>query len=102
MDERDAHLQRLLKLAATVKEEEIGEAPLGFATRIVARWRGSQQNESGELTRFVRRVAFVAIAITLFGGAATYRQISENEELGEPLTNDYAIADSTIERQFQQ
>ena len=50
--------------------------------------------------RFVRRVALVAIAITVIGGAAAYRQMSENEDLNEPLTNDYAMADSVIETQL--
>ena len=50
--------------------------------------------------RFVRRVALVAIAITVIGGAAAYRQNGENEDLNEPLTNDYAMADSVIETQL--
>jgi hypothetical protein len=98
----DSHLQRLLKIAAAAKEEEGTGPPFGFDTRIVAKWRELQRNDTSELVRFVRRIALVAVAITLFGGVATYRQISENEELGEPLTNDYAIADSAIERQFLQ
>ena len=99
----DSHLQRLLKLAATVKEEDIGDgAPFGFDTKVLANWRALRKNENGELMRFVRRVALVAIAITVIGGAAAYRQISENEDLNEPLTNDYAMADSVIESQLLQ
>ena len=93
----DAHLQRLLKMAALVKEDEIVSPPFGFDTRIVARWRELQKmNGTGELVGFVRRVALVALVIMLVGGVATYRQISENEDLGEALTNEYAIADSTM------
>jgi hypothetical protein len=100
----DAHLQRLLKMARTAKKDEadILETPFGFDARIVANWRALEENEPRELVRFVRRVALVAIAITVLGSAGIYRQLNENDELGEPLTNDYAIADSAIERQILQ
>ena len=42
------------------------------------------RNDHGDLARFVRRVALTAIAITIIGGVATYRQINEDEETGEP------------------
>ena len=103
MAQLDAHLKRLLKLAArAAKEKTVAEVPFGFDTRVVAQWRELKENDSGEVTRFIRRVALVAIAITVLGGVAAYQQINEDEELGEPLTNDYAIADSTIERQLLQ
>lgn len=102
MDERDTHLTRLLKIAATAKEESETEAPFGFDTRIVARWREMTRNDHGDLTRFVRRVALIAIAITIIGGVATYRQINEDDETGEPLTNDYALVDSAIQNQLVQ
>ncbi len=99
----DSHLQRLLKLAATVKEEDIGAgAPFGFDTKVLANWRALRRPVNGELVRFVRRVALVAIAITVIGGAAVYRQMTENDDLTEPLTNDYAMADSVIESQLLQ
>jgi hypothetical protein len=98
MGKLDLHLQRLLKMAAAAKEEEVGSAPFGFETRVLAHLRAWPKNENGELGRFVRRVAFIAIAVTVLSGAAVYRQISEEDELNEPLTNDYAIADSMIER----
>jgi hypothetical protein len=50
----------------------------------------------------VRRVAILAIAVTLITSAGAYRQINEDEEIGEPLTNDYAIADSAIQTEFLQ
>jgi hypothetical protein len=99
----DSHLQRLLNLAATAKEEDIGDgAPFGFDTKVLANWRAVRKNENGELMRFVRRVALVAIAITVLGGAAAYRQLDESDDLNEPLTNDYAMADSVIESQLLQ
>jgi hypothetical protein len=102
MGELDSHLQRLLKLAATPNEQKPAGAPFGFDTRVVAQWRALHRNDAGEVLRFVRRVAFVAVAITILGGVATYRQMRENEELGEPLTNDYAMADYAIEKQIRQ
>jgi hypothetical protein len=97
----DSHLQRLLKLAATVKEEEVADsAPFGFDTKVLAHWRALRKPVNGELVRFVRRVALVAIAITAIGSAAIYRQINANEDLNEPLTSDFAMADSVIESQL--
>jgi hypothetical protein len=102
MERLNVHLMRLLRSAALVKMEMDVEAPFGFDTRVLARWRERKGSNNGELALLVRRVAVVALAITLFGGLAAYRQISEDEEIGEPLTNEYAIADSTIQEQFWQ
>jgi hypothetical protein len=102
MDKRDTYLTRLLKLAAAAREESGMEAPFGFDTRVVARWREMMRNDHGDLARFVRRVALTAIAITIVSGVATYRQINEDDETGEPLTNDYALVDSAIQNQLLQ
>ena len=103
MSRLDSHLQRLLNLAATVKGEEVADgAPFGFDTKVLASWGALRKNENSELMRFVRRVALVAIAITVIGGAAAYRQMSERDDLSEPLTNDYAMVDSVIESQLWQ
>ena len=83
-----------------VKEDTITEAPFGFDTRVVAKWCATKSNFNGELAIFVHRVAIVAVVITLCGSVAAYRQLKEDEEIGEPLTNDYAIVDSTIQKQF--
>ncbi len=102
MDKRDTHLVRLLKWAAAAPDQTPVEAPFGFDTRIVARWREMKGNNNGDLVRFVRRVALAAIAITVLGGLATYRQVAEDDEIGEPLTNDYALVDSAIQNQLLQ
>jgi hypothetical protein len=102
MGKLDARLMRLLRSAALARTEANIEAPFGFDTRVLARWRESNGSDNGEVALLLRRVAAVALAITLFGGVFAYRQISEDEEIGEPLTNEYAIADSTIEQQFLQ
>lgn len=100
MDKREAQLTRLLKLAATAKTEGTMEAPFGFDTRVVARWRGMNPNANGDVVRFVRRVALTALAITILGAFGTYRQFEQDDESGEPLSNDYALVDSEIQNQF--
>ncbi len=102
MDKRDAHLTRLLESAARAKADAAVEIPFGFETRIVARWREMKRADNGDLTRFLRRVALTAIVVTILGGVATYRQINEDDEADEPLTNDYALVDSAIQSQFLQ
>lgn len=102
MEKFNAPLMRLLRSAALGKMETDIEAPFGFDTRVLARWRERKGNDNSELALLVRRIAAIALAITLVGGLAAYRQISEEQEIGEPLTNEYAIADSTIEQQFWQ
>ena len=102
MDKRDTYLIRLFKLAAAAKDEDTTQAPFGFDTRVVAIWRGMKPNGNGDLTRFVRRVALAAIVITVLSGFGTYRELDQDDETGEPLTNDYALVDSAIQNQFTQ
>lgn len=104
MAKHDSDLDRLLRTAASRPDEIPAEAPFGFATRVVALWRSGekQSHETRALTRFLRRVAIMATAVTLAASVATYRQISQSEELDEPLSNDYAIADSAIQAEFFQ
>ena len=85
MDGRDTHLMRLLTLAAAAKEESAIEAPFGFDTRIVALWREMKSNGNGDLTRFVRRIALVAIVITILGGLGTYSQVNQDDEAARAL-----------------
>ena len=102
MDRRNIHLTRLLKLAAAAKEEADVNVPFGFETRVIAGWREVKLSGNGDLARFIRHVALTAIAITILAGVATYRQVNEDDEISEPLTNDYALVDSAIQRQLLQ
>ncbi len=102
MGKIEADLNRLLRAATKAREEIPAEPPFGFETRVVALWRAMKTHDYRELTRFVRRVAILAIAVTAITSAAAYRQITEDEEFGEPMTNDYAIADSAIQKEFLQ
>lgn len=102
MGKLDSKFDRLLRSAASAPKEVPAQPPFGFEMRVVALSRTTKANGSGELTRFVRRVAILAIAITLITSIGAYRQINEDEEIGEPLSNDYAIADSAIQTEFLQ
>ena len=104
MAKLDSHLDRLLRSAAAVPDEPPAEAPFGFATRVVALWRAGAgpSREANALTRLLRNVAIMAAAVSLVATVAAYQQISDGEELDEPLANDYAIADSAIQTDFLQ
>lgn len=98
----DTRLMKLLKIAARTKDEAPGEIPFGFETRILAKWREIRSDGSAEVARFVRRIALGAIVVTLFGAAIGYQQLRDEEETDEPLANDYALVDSTIQNQLLQ
>jgi hypothetical protein len=106
MAKPDPDLDRLLRAAAAAQEtnSEPASIPFGFDTRVVAlaraQTRGGQSNGGRELARFLRRVALVAVVITAFASSAAYWQVSENEAIGEPLSNAYAFADNAIESEF--
>ena len=103
MNKRDHDLVRLLRSAAGAPEK-IPEAPFGFETRVVALWRAAngEGNGAGDLTRFVRRIGAIALVVLALAGAGAYRQFADYEERSTPQTNEYAIADSAIQTEFQQ
>lgn len=104
MKRPDADLDRLLRSAASVFEPSPPETPYGFETRVVALWHAGNgcSNDAVELTRFLRRIGAVALAVLALASAGAYRQFSENEERTTPHTNEYAIADSAIQTEFSQ
>ena len=96
----DADLDRLLRAAAASPQAESAEAPFGFETRVVARWRSqraSNGNGSRAFTSMFRRVVASALLVMICASAGAYWQFSENSELAEPTANAYAIADTAIE-----
>ena len=102
MKDADEKIDRLLRAAALSKEEVRLEAPLGFATRVVALWRAKEKAASLSLVRLIRRVAFVAGAVALLAAAGTYREAGQSRDNIEPFTNEFAIADSAIQEEFLQ
>jgi len=107
MAKPDPDLDRLLQAAAAAeRDSEPASMPFGFDTRVVALARanrGARETNGGrELVRFLRRVALVSMIVTAFASSAAYWQMSEIEEIGEPTSNAYAIADNAIESEFFQ
>jgi hypothetical protein len=103
MNKPDRDLVRLLRSAAGAREG-IPETPFGFDTRVVALWRAAngEGNGTGDLTRFVRRIGAVALLVLALASAGAYRQFADFQERSMPQTNEYAIADSAIQTEFQQ
>lgn len=101
---RDADLDRLLRSAAKAEEVPAEEAPFGFETRVISRWRAGQAppDEFADLTRFLRRTGVIALAVLVLASAAAYRQFSDNAERAFPQDNEYAIADSEIQTEFSE
>jgi hypothetical protein len=93
-------LDRLLRAAARLDEQKGVDVPFGFDTRVVALWRqgGTNGNGNGKaVARLVQRVAILAGAIILVSSAAVVREFSQTRDLGEPMTNEFAMADSAIQ-----
>lgn len=99
MPDADSKLDRLLRSAARADEPE-AEMPFGLDTRVVALARGGHGEDAPELMRLARRVMLGALAVAALASSAAYWQLHENEQLGEPMSNAYAIADSAIETEF--
>lgn len=100
MGKLDSELDRLLRAVAVPAEPEREEAPFGFDTRVVALWRSQGSVKNGgawDFSTFVGRVAIGAIIVAAAASGGAIWQLKENEDLDEPVTNAYALADSVIE-----
>jgi hypothetical protein len=92
---KPADLDRLLRAAAPA-DEDAPEMPYGFDTRVVALWRAQGNREPNGIVQLVRRVAVLASIILIGSAAGAYREIVRSDLSSEPLSNEYAIADSAI------
>ena len=101
---RADHLVRLFRAASQAPEEPPPEAPFGFDTRVVAMaWAGNgSTTDVADLTRFLRRTGVIAFAVFALASVAAYRQFAEDAAFTAPQTNEYAIADSAIQREFSE
>jgi hypothetical protein len=103
MNDADSRLQRLLKTAAQADMEDPISAPFGFDTRVVALWRSGNSNAAANgIVRLVRRVAVLATLVIVVSGAASLHEFSATRDIAEPGANEYAIADSAIQTEFDQ
>ena len=92
-------LERLLRAAASQGEPASPEMPFGFDTRVVAQWHAQSETTSLGVRQLLRRVALTSAAIIVLGSAGAYIQTERNAEDEEPFTNEFAIADATIQEE---
>ncbi len=94
-------LDRLFRAAGAAPHESLPEeAPFGFDTRVVAKWRALHSrysNGSLEFAHFFKRIAAAAVVIATCAGAGAFWQMQQNAELDEATGGAYAMADSAIE-----
>lgn len=93
MKDVDLALKRLLRAASRADVDLAPEMPFGFDTRVVANSRPANGNG---ISRLLRRVALAAAAIIVVSTVAAVREFGQTRELNEPMTNEYAYADSAI------
>jgi hypothetical protein len=91
----------LLRAAAQAGGEVPAEMPFGFDTRVVALWRAFAPKPNG-VTSLLRRVALVSVAVIAISTLAAVRELRQNREQFNDLTNEFAIADRAIQDEFSQ
>ncbi|PYJ70397.1 MAG: hypothetical protein DME76_05605 [Verrucomicrobia bacterium] len=96
---KDHKIDRLLRAAAQVREEEPVSMPFGFDTRVVALWHAAASKGNGVI-QLLRRVAVLSAAVIVISTIAALREANQNREIGESFTNEFAIADSAIQDEF--
>jgi hypothetical protein len=92
---RHRDLDRLLRAAAPVSESA-PEMRYGFDTRVVTLWRMPGNGEPNGIARLIRSVAVVAAMILIASTAGAYQELIRSKLSSEPLSNEFAIADSAI------
>jgi hypothetical protein len=92
-------IDRLLRSAAQMGEEDPVAMPFGFDTRVVALWRAATPKGTA-VVRLLRRVAVLSIAVIVVSTIAAVREANQSVEIRESLTNEFAIADSAIQDEF--
>ena len=101
MNDLDPKIERLLRSAMQPREEASAAMPFGFDTRVVALWRAGRKTPNG-LTPLLRRIALISAAVIVASTIAAVREVVQSREIGESLTNEFAIADSAIQDEFSQ
>ncbi|HEY2625333.1 MAG TPA: hypothetical protein VGI41_01140 [Candidatus Udaeobacter sp.] len=99
MNDLDPKIDRLLRSAAEACDDVPSAMPFGFDTRVVALWRAGMKTPNG-LTPVLRRIALLSAAVIVVSTIAAVREAGQSREIGESLTNEFAIADSAIQDEF--
>ena len=94
-------LDRLLRAAATAKNDQPNDMPYGFDTRVFARVRANQQSDLIAVGHLLRRVALLSLGVIALASAGAYHELRQSDDLGDSLTDEYAIADSAIGSVFE-
>jgi hypothetical protein len=98
---KDHKIDRLLRSAAQVREEELSSMPFGFDTRVIALWRAALPTSNGVVS-LVRRVALLSAAVIVISTIAAVREANQSRDIGESFANEFAIADTAIQDEFSQ
>jgi len=98
---KDQKIDRLLRSAAQVHEEETFSMPFGFDTRVIALWRAALPTANG-VASLVWRVAVLSLAVIVISTIAAVREANQSREIGESFANEFAIADTAIQDEFSQ
>lgn len=100
MNYRTQKIDRLLRSATQAGEERPAAMPFGFDTRVVALWRAAMPKPNG-VTSLLRGIALLSAAVIVISTLATVREARQSQEqFGDSLTNEFAIADSAIQDEF--
>jgi hypothetical protein len=99
MNDLDPKIDRLLRSAAEAREDVPAAMPFGFDTRVVALWRASAKKPNGVMP-LLQRIALLSAAVIVVSTIAAVREAGQSREIGESLTNEFAIADSAIQDEF--
>src|SRR5213595_560003 len=103
MSDTNTRWRRLLKTAAEASVEEPASVPFGFDTRVVALWRAANGNAAPNgIARLVRRVAVLAAFVIVLSGAAVFHEVQATRDIDDPGADEFAIADSAIQSEFDQ
>jgi len=92
-------IDRLLRSATQMGEEDSAAMPFGFDTRVVALWRAALPTGNGVM-QLLRRVAVLSVAVIVFSTIAAVREANQGREIRESLTNEFAITDSAIQNEL--
>jgi len=97
----DQKIDRLLRSAAQLREEQTASMPFGFDTRVIALWCAGLPTANG-VASLVRRAAALSAAVIVIATIAAVREAKQSREIGESFANEFAIADTAIQDEFSQ
>ena len=101
MKNSDLSLDRLLRAAAATTSDQADEMPYGFDSRVLAQARANQEGDLVAVGRLLRRIVLLSLGVIALASAGAYHELRQSDDLGDSLTDEYAIADSAIGSAFE-